>query len=327
MNPPFGALHDYYLARSTNGTTYSTQTVFVADTSGGKAPNLSNIFGNLYSDSAGNYYAVWVGTLDDNTVVSNPANRYHIYLTTSTNKGATWSAPIVVDTLGNGDGLGTHTLVHFAVTSPGNIDVVYYGTPNVGEPNGVCGSTGMTHACVDTGTTSPGPDGMDFEPTSGATDGMNTGGPVPGNWKVYMAQSTNALTATPSFTYSLIDPNYRHFGTICTNGIVCGGASDRHLLDFISVAVDCTGAAHVTYSADQDTAIAPPLGDEGREDGARETVVTNQSGGTRIAAPATCPLSAVIPEAPLVPLLPLGVLIIGGVVAIARRRQRGVEAA
>lgn len=298
--PPYGPLHDYFLARSTNGVTYTTQTIFVADTSGGKAPNLANIFGNFYSDSAGNYYAVWVGSLDDNHVLTNP---YHVYMTTSTNKGATWTAPVAIDT---GDGLGTHTLVHFAVTSPGNIDLVYYGTSAIGEPNGMCGSTGMTHPCMD-----------------GAQNvGMDPGGPVLGNWKVYMAQSTNALSGSPTFTYSSVDPNYRHYGTICTNGIVCGGVSDRHLLDFISVVVDCSGAAHVTYGADQNTPTAHTTAFTSIQDGPLTTVEVNQSGGTLLAPPATCPSVAVVtPEVPLIPLLPLGAALVGGMVLLARTRR------
>jgi hypothetical protein len=307
-HPPYGPLHDYYMARSTDGITYTTSTIYVAPTSAGQAPNLANIFGNMYSDSAGNYYAVWVGTLDDNKTLENP---YHVYMSTcaacATHSGSNWSAPKAIDA---GDGLGTHTLAHFAVTSPGNIDLVYYGTSQVGEPNGICGSTGMTHPCTDGAT----PDGMDFEGT-----GTNTGGPIAGNWKVYMAQSTNALSASPTFTYSTVDPNYRHFGSICTNGIVCGGASDRHLLDFISVAVDCAGAAHVTYGADQNSATAPPLGDAKRTDGALNTIEVNQTGGLMLAPPATCAAAAVVPEVPLVPLL---ALIAIGVGATAGRRRR-----
>jgi len=304
--PPYGPLHDYYLARSTNGVTYSTSTIYQASTAG-KKPNLANIFGALATDTAGNYYALWAGTLDDNHTLT---NAFHVYLSVSTNKGATWTTnPIQVDH--EVDGLGTHTLAHIAATTPGNVDIIWYGTTNTGEPNGQCGSTGMVVPCKD-GTT---PDGMDF-------GSPNTGGPVAGNWKVYMAQSTNALSATPSFTYSTVDPNYRHFGTICTNGIVCGGASDRHLLDFITVAVDCNGAAHVTYGADQNTATAPAIGDVARKDGPLTTVVTNQTGGTLLGAPIGCVLAANTPEVPVVALLPLSAAVVGGLVAIGRRRRR-----
>src|SRR2546421_280882 len=64
--PPYGPLHDYYLAQSTDGgVTWSDSPVFVADTSGGKKPNYANIFSSLGIDSAGNYYAVFAGTSDD----------------------------------------------------------------------------------------------------------------------------------------------------------------------------------------------------------------------------------------------------------------------
>jgi hypothetical protein len=315
--PPYGPLHDYFLAQSTNGITYTTKTVYVAPTGGGQKPNLANIFGNFHIDSAGNYYAVWVGSLDDSHILTGtPAgiNDYHVYLTSSQDKGTTWTAPVAVDSLSGADGLGTRTLADFAVTTPGNIDLIWYGTPAVGEPNGQCGSTGQTHPCVD-GTTQ---DGMDFTPAGGT----NTGGPVPGNWKMYMAQSTNALSGSPSFTFSQIDPNFRHFGTICTNGIVCGGVSDRHLLDFTSVAVDCTGAAHVTYAADQNTPTAPALGDAARHDGALKTIEVNQNGGNLLAQPASCAqLATNVPELPLVPLLPLSAAVVGGMLALGHRRR------
>src|SRR6266550_1101727 len=60
QHPPYGPLHDYYLAQSTDGgLTWTTHPVFSADTSGGKAPNYANIFGTLAIDSAGNYYALF----------------------------------------------------------------------------------------------------------------------------------------------------------------------------------------------------------------------------------------------------------------------------
>jgi hypothetical protein len=312
MEPPYGPLFNYYLAQSTNGVTYTTQTIldctastFCTTTSA--APNFSNIFGSLAVDSAGNLYALFDGTKDDNHTLSNPD---HVWLTVSTDKGATWTIPVQVDNETTPDqngltGHGTHTLAHLAVTSPGNVDVVWYGTTNTGEPNGICGGETSSGPCMD-GTT---PDGMDYH-ASGSTS--NTGGPVEGNWQVSMAQTTNALCnagptptcSAPTFTQVLVDPNYRHFGTICSDGILCGGSDDRHLLDFISVAVDCSGFAHVTYGADQNSATVPPENSAARADGALQTIVANQSGGSALAPPATCPsLAVATPEAPLVPLL------------------------
>ncbi len=312
-HPPYGPLHDYYLARSTNGGLVydSTSPVFVADTNR-KAPNFANIFGNFAIDAAGTYYAMFSGTFDDNHDLTNPFN---VYYTFSTNKGATWNGPYKVNTDG-----GTHTLASFAATGKGNIDAIWYADPaHVGEPNGQCGSTGQTNPCMD-GTTPVGFDGQSGK-TCPAGPNNSDSCPIPGNWKVYMTQSTNADTVGGG-TFSApqaIDPNYRHFGTICTNGLVCGGASDRHLLDFISIAVDCGGLAHVTYGADQNSATAHTVA-HSFTDGTLETDVVNQTGGSAIAPPLGCAGAAVIPEVPLAVMAPLAGLL--AVVAIGQTRRR-----
>src|SRR5438094_2009040 len=124
QHPPYGPLHDYYLAQSTDGgLTWTTHPVFVADQSGGRAPNYANIFGTLAIDSAGNYYALFDGTADDNNADTHP---YHVYLEVSTDHGQTWSKPIRVDHDANG--AGTHVPAHIAVTTPGNVDVAWDGT-------------------------------------------------------------------------------------------------------------------------------------------------------------------------------------------------------
>src|SRR5207247_316480 len=66
--PPYGPLHDYFLAQSTDGgATWSTYPVFRAPTPNGAKPTYANIFGTLASDSAGNYYALFAGSADDRT--------------------------------------------------------------------------------------------------------------------------------------------------------------------------------------------------------------------------------------------------------------------
>jgi len=254
QHPPYGPLHDYYLAQSTDGgTTWTTHKVFSADTSGGKAPNYANIFGTLAIDSAGNYYALFAGTADDNDAAANP---YHVYLATSTDHGQTWSKPIQVDHDSNG--AGTHVLPHLAVTAPGNVDVVWYGTSATGEPNGVCGTVVSQSPCK-----------AGFPPY---TD------PNAPAWRVYMAQSRNALASSPSWQQVTVNSSPTHYGEICTNGIVCG-SSDRSLLDFISVAVDCNGLAHIAYG-----------GNTKAQESADETYVhvARQVGGAALAAPGAC---------------------------------------
>jgi hypothetical protein len=244
MHPPYGPLHDYYVANSFGPYTlgqpagYTAANVFIADTGtplAPKAPNYANIFSTLRSDSAGNLYAVFNGTADDNHVLSNP---YHVYLTVSKDKGVTWSTPVQIDNDPPSvddptGGKGTHVFVDMMATTPGHVDIAWLGAPATGEPNGVCGSTGMTHTCLD-GTTNV---------------GMQPGGPIPGVWNVYMAQSTNALSVSPppTFTITQVTSTSMHSGEVCTNGIVCG-SSDRSLGDYISIDVDCAGLAHIGYT-------------------------------------------------------------------------------
>ena len=95
---------------------------------------------------------------------------------------------------------------------------------------------------------------------------------------MYLAQSTNALSASPTFKQVVANSKPTHYGEICTNGLVCG-SSDRSLLDYISVAVDCKGLAHVVYG-----------GNTKAQEASGETFVhvANQTGGTALAPPAAC---------------------------------------
>jgi hypothetical protein len=278
QHPPYGPLHDYYLAQSTDGgLTWSDYPVFVADTSGGKQPNFANIFSTLGIDSKGNYYAVFAGTSDDRNPAAHP---YHIYLATSRDHGHTWSKPVQVDR----GPAGTHTEVHFAVTAPGNIDVAYYGTGATGEPNGYCGQ--FLTAPVQT---VPCKDGF------ARFDNPHPARPLlpPPRWHVYMSQSHNALSPHPTFTTVKVEPSVIHTGEICTNGIVCG-SSDRSLLDFLSVAVGCNGLAHIAYAGNT---VAEEKADFGNGDA--NIHESNQTGGTRLAAPAACAATSKAPRPPV----------------------------
>jgi len=95
---------------------------------------------------------------------------------------------------------------------------------------------------------------------------------------VYLAQSTNVLSSRPTFKQVVVNATPTHYGEICTNGIVCG-SSDRSLLDFISVAVDCGGFAHIAYA-----------GNTKQQEAADDVFVhvANQTGGSTLAPPAPC---------------------------------------
>lgn len=290
-SPPYGPVHDYYMSKSTDGgVTWNTYTMYTADTSGGKSPTLSNFWTSFAIDSAGNYYALMDGTYDDNTVAANP---YHVFLLTSKNHGLTWSPPVVVDK--ESDGKGTHVLSDITATSPGQVDIVFYGTTATGEPNGVCGSVAAQGPC-------PNGEGLpDYKATN------------PPPWRVSMAQSVNALDPSPVFTQVPVTVEYTHYGEICTNGIVCG-ASDRSLLDYISVAADCAGDAHIAFAGN-------PTELAGQNPQVYEV---DQTAGSTIAPPAACGGPAILtPEFPGSALLALGGTgIVAGAVAVRRRRIR-----
>jgi len=258
--PPYGPLHDYYLAQSSDGgQTWTTYPVFAANTANGKKPNYGNIFGTLAIDSKGNYYALFDGTADDANADKNP---YHVYLAVSKDHGQKWSKPVQVDH--DFKGAGTHELADLAVTAPGNVDVIWYGTSRTGEPNGVCGTVVSQAPCANSKGK---PDGF---PSYSAKNAPA--------WRVYMAQSLNALAKRPSFHEVVVDKSPTHYGQLCSNGIVCG-SSDRSLLDYISVAVDCRGLAHITYAGNTK---------KQEKKGQTWIHVSNQAGGQRLGAPASC---------------------------------------
>jgi hypothetical protein len=265
--------------------------MFAADTSGGKLPTFSNFWTSFAIDNAGNYYALMDGTYDDGNVATNP---YHVYLLTSTNHGVSWSAPKIVDH--EADGKGTHVLSDLAVSASGQADIVWYGTTATGEPNGVCGTTANQGPC-------PNGEGL---PKAG-----QAGAPA---WMVSMAQTFDALDAAPTFVQVPATAEVTHYGEICTNGLVCG-QSDRSLLDYISVGLDCNGSAHVAFAGNPTEAAGGPTT-------VREA---DQSGGSTLSPPAAClvPVGGGVGEAPLAPLLPLAsaaILVAAGLRRLRRRR-------
>ena len=283
--PPYGPVTNYYISKSIDGgITWSSYPMFAADTSGGKKPTVSNFWTSFAIDGAGNYYALMDGTYDDNNVAMNP---YHVFLLTSTNHGVSWSTPKIVDH--EVDGKGTHVLSDIAVSAAGQADIVWYGTTATGEPNGICGDTAAQGPC-------PNGEGLPIDTAAGAPP-----------WKVTMAQTFDALDATPSFTQVPVTAEITHYGEVCTNGLVCG-QSDRSLLDYIGIALDCSGNAHVAFAAN-------PTESTGGATTAREA---DQVGGTTIAPPAACsvPVGAQVPESPSIPLLPVagaGIIVAAGI--------------
>ena len=70
-------------------------------------------------------------------------------------------------------------------------------------------------------------------------------------WKVWMAQSLNALSDNPTFT-EVPATGFMHQGRICTSGTGCG-AGTRDLLDFFQVDIDEQGLANIAYTDNLNT--------------------------------------------------------------------------
>jgi hypothetical protein len=79
--------------------------------------------------------------------------------------------------------------------------------------------------------------------------------PETSKWKVWMAQSLNALDRIPSFKENPAT-GFMHQGSICTSGTGCA-AGTRDLLDFFQVDVDAAGFANIAYTDNLNT---PPDG-------------------------------------------------------------------
>jgi hypothetical protein len=200
-----------------------SDTVFHAslDQSGNSTVTTGQDFSPMAIDRAGDLYVTWSqAPVNSSGQIDGPST---IYLATSTDKGATWSAPI--DVSGQLSGLKTNVFPWIAAGARGALDIVWYGTPQLGAcPNQPCGS-----------------------------------GAINGVWNVYLAQTLDAVTTsgtpnpTPAFTTTKVTEHPNHFGAICTMGIGCSTGGDRGLLDFLSVQVEPSGAADVVWADSANT--------------------------------------------------------------------------
>jgi hypothetical protein len=115
------------------------------------------------------------------------------------------------------NGPQTTTFPWIVAGDAGKIDIVYYGTSDKG----------------------PSPESV----------------PAGSKWKVWMAQSLNALDRKPSFKENP-PTGFIHQGPICTSGTGCAPGT-RDLLDFFQIDVDAKGLANIAYT---DNLNGPPDG-------------------------------------------------------------------
>ena len=195
---------------------------------GGFGTDASEFWPDLTLDNRGNPYVA---------VAMNLRDEYDVWVTASFDGGRTWNGA------SDGTGMpiranldaGTHYFPAVAAGDPGHVVVAYLATPYL-------------------------------------TASLPNGRPVPADdsdavWHAYLAQTTNLRAAIPRWTNTRLGSNPMHEGDICTYGLFCLPGTNRNLLDFIDVAIDPDGMAHVVYTDDHNYV-----------DGA--IVAANQTGGT-----------------------------------------------
>jgi hypothetical protein len=203
-----GPLTHLWLIKSIDhGATWSATSIF----DGGTGAQLGLVFNDIAIDGAGNLYALSLGNK------SQAVPPVHAYLFSSTNHGATWSAPLDI----NPDGKALALAAMHGGPQAGQLVIGFYHSTNTTDPNDVTGKW-IYQALETTNATASSP-----------------------------RFTTATLGATENST-GLV-----HQGQICTQGIACttgqitgGGQGNRNLADFTSVSVDKHGCAIFTYADD-----------------------------------------------------------------------------
>lgn len=95
--------------------------------------------------------------------------------------------------------------------------------------------------------------------------------PAGSKWRVWMAQSLDALAAKPTFRENPAT-GFMHQGSICTSGTGCA-AGTRDLLDYIQIDVDRGGMANIAYTDNLNT---PPDGADPHQE---RVMFVQQKGG------------------------------------------------
>lgn len=195
--------------------TFTDHKVFTSPAgSPGAAHGNNNIFPAIAVDNFGNVYTVW-------------SDNQNVFLSSSSNLGNTWTAPVRV----NSDGTvgKANVFPWVAADAYGHVVVTWLGSSIAGNSNDVAT---MQPACAD-----------------GTTDCW-------AQWNVYAAESVNGNAAVPTFTQHAASDHIIHSGTICTSGTGCSGDDSRALADFFQVALDTQHRANIAYSDDH---LASPL--------------------------------------------------------------------
>ena len=203
--PPFGPVRALVVARSSDGgATWTNTLADVAQVSGTSESIENTLFPWGFIDSAGTVYVVFDSTRD-----GAPGDHFHQYYVYSKDHGATWSAPVKVDTLGLPNGAAVYATG--AAVSPGVIDIAWYQS--------------------DTGT--PSDDTSVWTPYFAQVTAADTAHPT--------IKAVQAVTTHPNHRGGICLQ-----GILCGIG---PGSSDRSLADFFMLAVNpVTHLAEIAYA-------------------------------------------------------------------------------
>jgi hypothetical protein len=195
--------------------TFTDHKVFASPAGSAGATNgNNNIFPALAVDNFGNVYTVW-------------SDNQNIFLSSSSDRGNTWTAPVRVNLDGTVGKANVFPWV--AADAYGHVVVTWLGSSLAGNSND---AAAMQPACTD-----------------GTTDCW-------AQWNVYAAESVNGNAAIPSFSQHVASDHFIHSGTVCTGGTGCSSTDSRSLADFFQVALDAQHRANIAYADDH---LASPL--------------------------------------------------------------------
>jgi len=178
-----GPPYSLWVAKSTDGATTWTRSK-VADLG---SHNPVNLFPEMTDDKAGNLYYTWSQTQGPAQDASGFIGEQDVYYTYSTDRSATWVAPIPLTQEANDSAV----MPWMVAGDPGRVDLVYYKANNGLNSN------------------------VGFDANGN-----------PQVWNTYFAQSINALNTGSNFKSVQISDHPNHLGGICTAGLACSGDRD-----------------------------------------------------------------------------------------------------
>src|SRR5947207_4675286 len=201
------------------------------------------------------------GNLYTTTIPSTATNQIH--LIKSTDGGVTWTESTAYTAPAGAN--PAHKFTVLAIDRGGNLHLVF-GQSNADGSYHVYlmsstdqGVTWLPAVQVDTGTGNTAYAVMPWVAAGspGVVDITWLGGPqspnvFPSSWYVFFAQTTNALSGSPTFSQAQVTTKSIHDQDICFNGSACAAnprqsPGNRDLLEYYTITIDPNGNANIAY--------------------------------------------------------------------------------